>query len=392
MKGISKSQKELDELKIDYENARQVRKHAKASLKSEKKAIKAHLKPFKLAYKQAIQVEKDLKDQLKQHGKTEVKALASSQKPEAKSVKKLEPKVVRRPKKAVKAPAKPVKKEDQPVKEVKEVTASAGPDDLTIIKGVGDKVAVMLNKNGIKTYADMAATPIERFRELLRANNMSKFRNPVNWAKNAAALAKAPRPAAKPEEKPKRGPKPGVKRKVGAQTAKKAPAKLEPKPKVEKAAKPAPTEKTPGKRGPKPKVEKAATAAPAVKAKRGPKPKVEKAVAVTTEPVVKKKAGRPGGTTKAPAAPAPKAVKTGGPKKAEAGKPVSGAIGDDFTTIKGIGDKVEIMLKKNGLKTFEDLAATSYDRFKELLRNNNMSKFRDPASWASIAAEKAKSR
>ena len=49
----------------------------------------------------------------------------------------------------------------------------------------------MLKANGVDTYAKMADTSIEKYKELLKANNMSKFRNPTKWASLAAELAKS---------------------------------------------------------------------------------------------------------------------------------------------------------------------------------------------------------
>ena len=48
----------------------------------------------------------------------------------------------------------------------------------------------MLKANGVDTFAKMAETSVDKFKELLKANNMSKFRNPTNWAKLAGDLAK----------------------------------------------------------------------------------------------------------------------------------------------------------------------------------------------------------
>lgn len=172
-------QKELEQRKTILENAKQVRKHAKASLKAEMKAIKAQLKPFKLAQKQAQKVEQEAKKAYKSLLKEIKKAGVAVEK---------EPKQL---------PDKPKRQERKP-KEVSAPVAvndgikpSGKSDDLTKIKGIGDAVADMLQANGVKSFADMANTSYDRFKELLRANNMSRYRNPLNWAKEAGALAKS---------------------------------------------------------------------------------------------------------------------------------------------------------------------------------------------------------
>ncbi len=319
-----KSSKELDDLKMAYENAMQVRKHAKSALKTEKKAVKMHLKPFRLAYKQAVQVEKETKELLKLLQKADMQPdeLKKEKTKKKKSTKDDSKKGKKSKDKSKEQKPKDVKKEVtiEPAKiEVKTAPAVAKGqiDDLTKVKGVGEKVAEMLHANGIKTYTDMAATPVERFRTLLRKNNMSKFRNPTNWAKAAAVLAESP-PV-----------KTTTARKSRKTTVAKAPA-----------------------------------------------------------PTKKKSVGRP---KKVATKPEPAVKKTAKPKTAKVtAKAASG--GDDLTSIKGVGVAVAAMLNKNGIVTFEDMAATSVERFRTLLRENNMSKYRNPTNWAKIATEKAKSK
>jgi large subunit ribosomal protein L15 len=77
----------------------------------------------------------------------------------------------------------------------KEVVAEAKPkkakkvsegDDLKLIEGVGPKIADLLINAGIVTFADLAATPAEKVREILDAAG-SKFamHNPTTWASQA---------------------------------------------------------------------------------------------------------------------------------------------------------------------------------------------------------------
>jgi hypothetical protein len=48
----------------------------------------------------------------------------------------------------------------------------------------------MLKANGVDTFAKMAEMSVDQYKELLKANNMSKFRNPTKWASLAGELAK----------------------------------------------------------------------------------------------------------------------------------------------------------------------------------------------------------
>ena len=71
-------------------------------------------------------------------------------------------------------------------------SAPPAGDDLTIIEGVGPKIAEeLLGAAGIRTWAELAATPVERLRELLSAAG-SRFaaHDPGTWPEQAALAAK----------------------------------------------------------------------------------------------------------------------------------------------------------------------------------------------------------
>lgn len=72
---------------------------------------------------------------------------------------------------------------EKPVKKKKIVEG----DDLKLIEGVGPKIADLLINAGIVTFADLAATPVEKVSEILDAAG-SKFamHNPATWADQAA--------------------------------------------------------------------------------------------------------------------------------------------------------------------------------------------------------------
>ena len=68
----------------------------------------------------------------------------------------------------------------------------AGSDDLTIIDGVGPKIAEdVLADAGIRSFAELAGTPVDRLRELLAAAG-SRFaaHDPGTWPEQAALAAK----------------------------------------------------------------------------------------------------------------------------------------------------------------------------------------------------------
>jgi predicted flap endonuclease-1-like 5' DNA nuclease len=61
-------------------------------------------------------------------------------------------------------------------------------DDLTIIEGIGPKIAHILNDAGIHTYRDLANTSSEKLQELLKAANLA-MANPGTWAQQAQLAA-----------------------------------------------------------------------------------------------------------------------------------------------------------------------------------------------------------
>ncbi|MEY3053268.1 MAG: hypothetical protein RLY31_3053, partial [Bacteroidota bacterium] len=71
---------------------------------------------------------------------------------------------------------------------IAEETPFLDGDDLTKINGVGIKVLEALHRSGIHTFAQMASTSEERFREILEENKMSRKRDTSKWAESAAIL------------------------------------------------------------------------------------------------------------------------------------------------------------------------------------------------------------
>jgi len=58
---------------------------------------------------------------------------------------------------------------------------------LKIIEGIGPKIAELLNNEGITTFADLAAAPVEKIQAILEAAGPRyNIHNPATWADQAA--------------------------------------------------------------------------------------------------------------------------------------------------------------------------------------------------------------
>jgi len=64
------------------------------------------------------------------------------------------------------------------------------PDNLTVVEGIGPKIAELLAANGIATFAALAATPAERLKEiLLSGGRRFAIADPTTWPQQAALAA-----------------------------------------------------------------------------------------------------------------------------------------------------------------------------------------------------------
>ncbi len=61
-------------------------------------------------------------------------------------------------------------------------------DDLVIIEGIGPKVAVILKQNGIRTFAQLAATPLPALQKILLDNGL-RFMKPESWPEQGRLAA-----------------------------------------------------------------------------------------------------------------------------------------------------------------------------------------------------------
>jgi len=71
-------------------------------------------------------------------------------------------------------------------------SAAPGADDLTIVEGIGPKIAQeVLGAAGIRSFAQLAETPVDRLRELLaEAGSRFAAHDPGTWPEQAALAAK----------------------------------------------------------------------------------------------------------------------------------------------------------------------------------------------------------
>jgi large subunit ribosomal protein L21 len=64
-------------------------------------------------------------------------------------------------------------------------------DDLVLIEGIGPKINELIVKAGITTFAQLAATPVEKLKEILKAGgNRFVSHDPGTWPEQAALAAK----------------------------------------------------------------------------------------------------------------------------------------------------------------------------------------------------------
>lgn len=64
------------------------------------------------------------------------------------------------------------------------------PDDLQMIEGIGPKIKEVLSRHGIRTFKQLAETPVERLKEILtQAGERFRLADPATWPKQAKLAA-----------------------------------------------------------------------------------------------------------------------------------------------------------------------------------------------------------
>lgn len=79
---------------------------------------------------------------------------------------------------------------EDPVAEAEETTLVADDDDLTLIEGIGPKIARVLQAAGITSFAQLADVTPEALTETLRAADL-RLANPATWPEQALFAATA---------------------------------------------------------------------------------------------------------------------------------------------------------------------------------------------------------
>jgi NADH-quinone oxidoreductase subunit I len=95
--------------------------------------------------------------------------------------------------KAAEAKKAAAKKKTEAEKAAKaaEAAASTTPDDLTRIEGIGPKISGVLQDADIKTFAQLAATDVDRIKQILEESspNLLRLADPTTWPKQARLAA-----------------------------------------------------------------------------------------------------------------------------------------------------------------------------------------------------------
>jgi len=73
--------------------------------------------------------------------------------------------------------------------DVEQLRARLEPDDLTPIEGIGPKIENILRIAGIYTYAQLAATDVERLRQILTEADLIALADPTTWPEQAKLAA-----------------------------------------------------------------------------------------------------------------------------------------------------------------------------------------------------------
>jgi predicted flap endonuclease-1-like 5' DNA nuclease len=65
----------------------------------------------------------------------------------------------------------------------------AKPEDLVIIEGIGPKIAGLLQKAGINTFARLATTDVSQIRQILQEAGLANIADPATWPEQAQLAA-----------------------------------------------------------------------------------------------------------------------------------------------------------------------------------------------------------
>lgn len=87
-------------------------------------------------------------------------------------------------------PAEAAKKKSAPKAKAPKAVAEVASDDLTKIEGVGKKIALLLNKENINTFKDLAKCTVKKLQLILdTAGSKFNVHDPATWPKQAKLAA-----------------------------------------------------------------------------------------------------------------------------------------------------------------------------------------------------------
>lgn len=86
------------------------------------------------------------------------------------------------------AEAAPATAEETETEAPQEVAEDVTPDDLTKVEGIGPKISSILQENGIATFAQLAATDVEKLKQIMRDAKL-RIAAPDTWPEQAALAA-----------------------------------------------------------------------------------------------------------------------------------------------------------------------------------------------------------
>ena len=93
-----------------------------------------------------------------------------------------------KPARAKPAPAAGAEQAAKPARAPKAAASAGSADDLTVIEGIGPKIAGTLNAEGITTFAQLAATDANRLSEILQGAGL-RLANAETWPEQAELAA-----------------------------------------------------------------------------------------------------------------------------------------------------------------------------------------------------------
>jgi large subunit ribosomal protein L21 len=172
-KPVSKAGKSKETVKVSKPVV-----ESKEATKSTKKAAKKVAHEAKVAAKSGTQVATETVTKVATKVAKPVvvetkKATKETDKVVEKPVVKVEKVVVTKP-----AVAKPLTKTEVPV------VSKTTTNDLTVIEGIGPKIAQILAQNEVKNFKSLIATPVEDIKTWLKDNKLA-FIDPTTWAEQA---------------------------------------------------------------------------------------------------------------------------------------------------------------------------------------------------------------